>query len=180
MLEGTRTTRLQTNRGVLSHLMRNDRRVDLHPMLVSVGLHVVNTNPLAMSPMQSFITEGDLIATTPCHRDKRGAVLVQLRGPKELLLHPPTSELPGCPAHVFDGANKSRASRWLWGFDPFQLAVCHTSSWVKVVLVLGRAVTVPGGWWHAVRSTPSSVAISVAVQVEQTDERVARGHRVSR
>jgi hypothetical protein len=133
-----------------------------------------------MSPMQSFITEGDLIATAPCHRDERDAVLVQLRGSKELLLHPPASELPGCFAHVFDGANESRASRWLWGFDPFQVAVCHTSSWVKVALVPERAVAVPGGWWHAVRSKPTSVAISAAVQVEQIDERVARGRRASR
>ena len=36
----------------------------------------------------------------------------------------------------------------------------------------GDAVAVPKGWWHAVRSTPSSVAISVAVHIETVDERI--------
>ena len=124
MLEGTRTTRVQTNRGVVSHLVRNGRRTDLSTMLPSAGLHVTNTNPLATSPMQSFITEGGgIIATAPCHRDERGAVLVRaaarLRGLKELLLHPPALELPSCPAHLFEGVNDTRVSDWLWDFDPF-------------------------------------------------------------
>ena len=98
---------------------------------------------------------------------------MQLRGTKELLMHPPTSSLPDFSAHTFEGATELRASRWLWDFVPFQLAICHTSSWVKVVLMPGRAVSVPSGWWHAVRSTPRSVAISVAVQVEHVDERTS-------
>ena len=76
VLEGTRTTRLQTNRGVVSHLVRNSRRPDIRAMLAAVGFNVTNTNPLATSPMQSFITEGDVIATTPCHRDERDAAMV--------------------------------------------------------------------------------------------------------
>ena len=124
MLEGTRTTRVQANRGVVSHLVRNDRRTDLSTMLASARLHVTNTNPLATSPMQSFITEGgDVTVTAPCHRDERGAVLVRaaarLRGMKELLLHSSALELPGCPAHFFEGVNDTRVSRWLWDFDPF-------------------------------------------------------------
>ena len=59
VLEGTRTTRLQTNRGVVSHLVRNNRRPDLRTMLAAVGFNVTYTNPSAASPMQSFITEGD-------------------------------------------------------------------------------------------------------------------------
>ena len=140
MLEGTRTTRLQANRGVVSHLVRNSRRPDIRTMLAEVGFNVTNTNPLATSLMKSFITEGDVIVTAPCHRDERGAMLVQLRGTKELLMHPLTSTLPGCLAHIFEGANEAHASRWLWDFGPFQLAICHMSSWAKVVLVPGGAL----------------------------------------
>ena len=53
-------------------------------------------------------------------------------------MHPPVSELPGCPAHVFEGASETRASRWLWDFDPFQLAICHTPSWVKIAALWPR------------------------------------------
>ena len=41
-------------------------------------------------------------------------------------------------------------------------------------MVPGDAVAVPRGWWHAVRSTPSSMAISVAVLIETLDERTKR------
>ena len=124
ILEGMRTTRVQANRGVVSHLVRNDRRTDLSTILASARLQVTNTNPLATSPMQSFITEGgDVIVTVPCHRVERGAVLVRaaarLRELKDLLLHPPALELPGCPAHLFEGVNDTRVSHWLWDFDPF-------------------------------------------------------------
>jgi hypothetical protein len=37
MLEGTRTLRKLTNRGVVSHLVRSDRRVDIRAMLATVG-----------------------------------------------------------------------------------------------------------------------------------------------
>jgi hypothetical protein len=54
MLEGTRTIRKATNRGVVSHLVQNDRRVDICAMLSSVGLSVSNTNPAAFSPMHQW------------------------------------------------------------------------------------------------------------------------------
>ena len=41
-------------------------------------------------------------------------------------------------------------------------------------MVPGDAVAVPKGWWHAARSTPSSVAISVAVLIGTVDERTER------
>ena len=110
------------------------------------------------------------MATTQCHRGVWDSTLVQLRGTKELLVHPPTRSLPGCPAHIFDEATDARKSWWLWGFGPFGLDPAHSSSWVKIVMVPGSAVTLPCGWWHAVRSTPKSVAVSVAVNVEHIDE----------
>ena len=173
VLEGTRTTRLLTNRGVVSHLVRNNRRPDIHTMLAAVGVNVTNTNPSAASPMQSPLRRATPLPRRHATETNVMRCLVQLRGTKELLMHPHAPSLPGCLAHIDEGTAESRASRWLWDFDPFQLAVCHTSSWVKVVLVPGRAVAVPRGRWHAVRSTPKSVAISVAVQVEQIDERTS-------
>ena len=44
-------------------------------MLAAVGSNVTNTNPLATSPMQPFTMEGGVIATTPCNRDERDAML---------------------------------------------------------------------------------------------------------
>ena len=38
MLEGTRALRKSTKRGVVSHLVQNDRRVDIRAMLEVVGL----------------------------------------------------------------------------------------------------------------------------------------------
>ena len=51
MLEGTKTERRTTSRGVVSHLVRNNRHVDLYALLSSAGLNVTNTNPEAFSPM---------------------------------------------------------------------------------------------------------------------------------
>jgi hypothetical protein len=113
MLEGTRALRKSTNRGMVSHLVQNDRRVDICAMLSSVGLNVTNTNPAASFPMQSFITEGGIIATTPCHRDEHDALLVQLRGSKELLMYPPARSMPGCPAGIYDSVAGSSKSCWL-------------------------------------------------------------------
>ena len=53
----------------------------------------------------------------------------------------------------------------------FSTGGAFSSSWVKVVMVPGDAVPVPKGWWHAVRSTPNSVAISVAVHIGTVDKR---------
>ena len=116
---GTRAQCLQTDRGVVSHQVRSDRRPDLRAMLATVGFHITNTNPSAASPMQSFSTEDDVIATAPYHRDERDALLVQLRGTKELLMHPPAPSIPGCPADIYDGVTELRESCWLWDFDPF-------------------------------------------------------------
>ena len=170
MPEGTRVERRTSNSGVITHLMRSDRRVDTHAMLTSVGLDVSNTNPTAHHPMQSFVTYGTPIATTPWHRGENNAILVQLRGSKEILIHPPTLALPGCPASVYGDAAATSNPRWL-SFDPFQLPRRHSSSWVKVVVVPGDAVVVPMLWWHAVRSAPGSVAISVPIRLDTTDER---------
>ena len=89
-------------------------------------------------------------------------------------MHPPTLSMPGCPADAYDDATGTNNSRWLWPFDPFQLPLSDSSLWVKLVMVPGDAVTVPKGRWHALRSTPSSVAISVAVRIETVDERTVR------
>ena len=174
MLEGTRTVRQTTNRGVASHLVRNIRHVDLYALRTSVALNVTNTNSAAFSPVQTFITYGRVVATTPCHRDEYDALLAQLWGSTELLMHPPALSIPGCPADVYGDAAVTGSSRWLWPFDPFQLPCSDSSLWVKVMMVPGDVVVVPKGWWHAVRSTPSSVAISVAVQLETVDERTVR------
>ena len=173
MLPGARVERRTSSSGVITHLVHSDRRVDTRAMLVSVGLNVSNTNPTAHHPLQSFITHGTTVATTPTHRDENDAILVQLRGSKEMLIHPPALALPGCPASVFGDAAASNNPRWL-EFDPFQLSRIHSSQWVKVVLVPGDAVVVPKLWWHAVRSTPGSVAISVPIQLDTIDERSIR------
>ena len=173
MLEGTRVERRTSNSGVITHVVRSDRRVDTHAMLTSVGLGVSNTNPTAHHPMQSFVTHGTTIATTPCHRDENNAMLVQLHGSKEILIHPPALALPGCPASVYGDAAAASNPRWL-SFDPFQLPRRHSSLWVKVVMVPGDAVVVPKLWWHAVRSAPGSVAISVPIRLDTTDERTVR------
>ena len=173
MLPGARVERRTSNSGVTTHLVHSDRRVDTRAMLAAVGLNVTNTNPMAHHPLQSFITHGATVATTPTHRDENNAILVQLKGPTELLIHPPALSLPGCPASVFGDAAATTNPRWL-EFDPFQLHRTHSSLWVKVVLVPGDAVVVPKLWWHAVRSTPGSVAISVPVQLDTIEERSIR------
>ena len=171
--------RQTTDRGVVSHLVRSHRRVDLHAMLISVGLNVSNTNPPAYYPMQTFIMCGTVIATAPCHRGENDALLVQLRGSKEMLIHPPALVIPGCPASVCGDAAAASNPRWLCPFGPFQLPLSDSSLYVKVVMVPGDAVVVPKEWWHAVRSTPSSVATSVPVRLETTDERMV-GRRTCR
>ena len=170
MLEGTHLERRTSNSGVIMHLVHSDHRVDTRAMLVSVGLNMLNTNPTAHHPLQSFITHGTTVATTPTHRDENNAILVQLRGSKEILIHPPALALPGCPARVFGDAAATNNLRWL-AFDPFQLHRIHSSLWVNVVLVPGDVVVVPRLWWHAVRSTPGSVAISVPIRLDTIDER---------
>ena len=137
MLPGTRVERRTSSSGVITHLVHSDRRVDTRAMLVSVGLNVSNTSPTAHHPLQSFITHGTTVATTPTHRDENDAILVQLKGSKEMLIHPPALALPGCPASVFGDAAAFQNPRWL-EFDPFQLSRIHSSQWVKVVLGPGR------------------------------------------
>ena len=102
------------------------------------------------------------------------AILVQLRGSKEILIHEPTLAIPGCPASVYGDAAATDSARWLRGLDPFQLSRRHSSQWIKVVLVPGDVVVIPKRWWHAVRSTPGSVAISVPVRLETIDGRTVR------
>ena len=143
-------------------------------MLTSVGLDVTNTNSTARYPLQSFVTHGATVATAPCHRDENDAMLVQLRGSKEILIHPPTLAIPGCPASVYGDATATDSFRWLQPFDPFQLPRMQSSQWIKVVLVPGDVVVVPKLWWHAVRSTPGSVAISVPVRLDTIDDRTVR------
>ena len=111
MMPGARVERQTSNSGVTSHLVHSDRRVDTHAMLASVGLNVPNTNPMAHHPLQSFITHATIVATTPTHRDENNAILVQLRGSKEMLIHPPTLSLPGCPASVFADASATTNPR---------------------------------------------------------------------
>ena len=169
--------RRTSSSGVTSHLARSDRRVDMRSVLASVGLNVTNTNPTAHHLLQSFITNTTTVATTPTHRDENNAVLVQLRGSKEVLVHPPAQSLPGCPAAIFANASLTD-SRWL-DLDPFELSRAYSSKWVKVVMVPGDAIVMPKLWWHAVRSTPGSVAISVPIQLDEVDERTTR-HRTCR
>ena len=169
MMPGTRVERRTSSSGVTSHLARSDRRVDMRSVLASVGLNVTNTNPMAHHLLQSFITNTTTVATTPTHRDENNAILVQLRGSKEVLVHPPAQSLPGCPAAIFANATLTD-SRWL-DVDPFELSKAYSSKWVKVVMVPGDVVVMPKLWWHAVRSTPGSVAISVPIQLEEISER---------
>ena len=136
MLEGTRVERRTSNSKVITHLVHSDHRVDTRAMLVSVGLNVLNTNPTAHHSLQSFITHGTTVATTPTHRDENNAILVKLRRSKEILIHPPALALPGCPANVFGDTAVTNNPRWL-SFDPFQLHRSHSPSWVKVVFVPG-------------------------------------------
>ena len=84
--------------------------------------------------------------------DEYDALMVQLRGSKELLMHPPALSIPGCPAGVYGDTAMTSSSRWRWPFDPFQLPRGDSSLWVKVVMVPGDAVAVPKWWWHAARS----------------------------
>ena len=121
MPTGARVERWRSNSGVITHLVHSDRRVDTRAMLASVGLNVPNTNPTAHHPFQSFITHGTTVATTPTHRDENNALLVQRKGSKEILIHPPALALPGCPASVFGDAAATNNPRWL-AFGPFQLA----------------------------------------------------------
>jgi hypothetical protein len=97
--------------------------------------------------MQSFITHGTAIVTTPCHRDENDALLIQLRGSKEILIHPPVLVVPGCPASVYGDAAATSNPRWLPSFEPFQLPRRDSSLWVKVVMVPGDVVVVPKLWW---------------------------------
>ena len=92
-----------------------------------------------------------------------------------MLIHPPAFALPGVPASVFGDAAGFQNPQWL-EFDPFRLGRIHSSAWVKVVLTPGDAVVVhvPRMWWHAVRSTPGSVAISVPIRLGTIDERSVR------
>ena len=62
----------------------------------------------------------------PTHRDENNAILVKLKGSKEILIHPPALSLPGCPASVFGDAAATTNPRWL-AFDPFQLHRTHSS-----------------------------------------------------
>ena len=55
LLEGTHTDTTTSDSGVVSHLVRNSRRVDVRAMLESMGLDVTNTNPTARCPLQSFV-----------------------------------------------------------------------------------------------------------------------------
>ena len=177
MMPGTRVERRTSSSGVTSHLARSSRRIDMSPVLASVGLNVTNTNAMAHHMLQSFITNNTTLSTTPTHRDENNAILIQLRGSKEVLVHPPTQSLPGCSAEIFASATLSD-SRWL-DVDPFGLSRAYSSKWVKVVMVPGDVVVMPKLWWHAVRSTPGSVAISVPVQLDEIDERESR-HRTCR
>ena len=174
LLEGTRTDTTTSDSGVVSHLVRSSRRVDVRAMPESAGLGVTNTNLTARYPLQSFVTHGVTVATTPCHRDENDAILVQLRGSKEILIHKPTLATPGCSASVHGDAAATDSFRWLQDFAPFQLPRRYSSQWIKVVLVPGDVVVVPKLWWHAVRSTPGSVAISVPVRLETIDGRTVR------
>ena len=174
LLEGTNTDTTTSDSGVVLHLVRNTRRVDVRAMLESIGLNVTNTNSTARYPLQSFVTRGITVATAPCHHDENDAVLVQLRGSKEVLVHEPTLAIPGCSASVYGDAAATDSIRWLRGLDPFQLPRRHSSQWIKVVLVPGDVVVIPKLWWHAVRSTPGSVAISVPVRLETLDGRTVR------
>ena len=177
MMTGTRVERRTSSSGVTSHLARSSRRIDMGPVLASVGLNVTNTNPMAHHMLQSFITNTTTVATTPTHRDENNAILIQLRGSKEVLVHPPTQSLPGCSADIFASATLTD-SRWL-DVDPFELSRAYSSKWVKVVMVPGDVVVMPKLWWHAVRSTPGSVAISVPVQLDEINERTS-WHRTCR
>ena len=68
LLEGTHTDTTTSDSGVVSHLVRNSRRVDVRAMLGSIGLDVANTNSTARYPLQPFVTRGITFATAPCHR----------------------------------------------------------------------------------------------------------------
>ena len=177
MMSGARVERRTSNSGVTSHLARSNRRIDMGPVLASVGLNVTNTNSMAHHLLQSFITNTMTVASTPTHRDENNAILIQLRGSKEVLVHPPTQSLPGCSAAIFASATLTD-SRWL-DVDPFKLSRAYSSEWVKVVMVPGDVIVMPKLWWHAVRSTPGSVAISVPVQLDEIDERTS-GRRTCR
>ena len=62
MMPGTRVERRTSSSGVTSHLARSSRRIDMSPVLASVGLNVTNTNAMAHHMLQSFITN----TTTLC------------------------------------------------------------------------------------------------------------------
>ena len=74
LLEGTHTETSTGDSGVVSHLVRSSRRVDVRAMLASVGLDVTNTNSMARYPLQSFVTHGVTVATAPCHRNENDAM----------------------------------------------------------------------------------------------------------
>ena len=121
MIPGARVERRTSSSGVITHLVRSDHRVDTRAMLASVGLNVSNTNPTAHHPLQSFITHSSTVATTPTHRDENDAILVQLRGSKEMLIHPPALR---CRASRQVSLVTQRASKTPsgWSLIPFDSA----------------------------------------------------------
>ena len=101
-----------------------------------------------------FVSVSDSNSTT--HYDDTPSVLYCLCGERTVWLAPPEAK------HKLGLRARPRYPRFL-EYDP---SACEApdSVWKCVVLHAGQGVFIPRGWWHTVRATAGSLAISLEVR----------------
>ena len=107
---------------------------------------------------QLFVT-GDNQSTSPTHTDETDSTLIVLRGFKTVWLHRPGDGVK------MDPRNKAMSREDPWKLDDTE---ANDNGWSKTELRQGQALIIPKGWWHQVKSTEGSVALSLVLRLGKT------------
>lgn len=104
---------------------------------------------------QLFVT-GDNQSTSPTHTDETDSTLIVLRGFKTVWLHRPG-----------DGVKMDPRNKAMSREDPCLLddTEANDNGWSKTELRQGQALIIPKGWWHQVKSTEGSLALSLVLRL---------------
>ena len=132
-----------TAKAIIEYVFRNHAIIPSGTKLPKIGNRVA----------QAFLT-GTKASGSLTHRDETSSLLYVVTGSKIVYLAPPGAEV----------TLKMAINDLLFlDYNPDNDTRRNETLWKKISLNVGDSLFIPKGWWHYVRSTPGTVALSLVL-----------------